>query len=176
MNNNNTDIIIRAATDNDANLIQDLIFDIWINEYHFAVKKESFPDLQEIENYYPNAGGLFLLAVLNNNIVGTVACSKLNAHCFVLKRMFVKKMLRGEGVAQKLLDQLFDQIVYSNNTQNAIFFLSTKESEAIAAKKFYLKNGFRIIHKSELPDNFPFFYQDDLFMIRDTWGDRFRFS
>lgn len=157
-------IIIREATNRDSGFIINLIFDIWINEYHFEVKKEDFPDLQEIENYYAKENGLFLVAVVNGEIVGTIACNQLPGENFVLKRMFVNKNYRGLGIAQMLLNKLFELTITNNNI---VFFLSTKESEAIAAKKFYLKNGFRIISKTALPKDFPFFYQDDLFMLRD---------
>lgn len=163
------DIIIREATDNDANFIIELIFDIWINEYHFDVKREDFPDLHDIEKYYTDKGGLFLVAIANNKIIGTIACDKLNHKHFILKRMFVNKDYRRLGIAQSLLTKLFDQIVFAAEDLNVLLFLSTKESDAFAAKRFYLKNGFRIIPKSAVPKNFPFFYKDDLFMLKDTW-------
>lgn len=80
--------------------------------------------------------------------------------------MFVQKEYRGRGIAQSLLNELFNRAVFLNNPSVSLF-LSTKESEATAAKKFYIKNGFRDIPKSALPKNFPFFYKDDLFMVRD---------
>lgn len=27
----------------------------------------------------------------------------------------------------------------------------------------------RMVSRTELPDKFPFFYEDDLFMIKDSW-------
>jgi len=163
------DIIIREATNEDSQFILHLIFNIWINEYHFQVKREDFPDLHEIENYYTKTDGLFLVASRNNEILGTIACSKLSHRCFVLKRMFVNKDYRRLGIAQALLNKLFDKIVFSKKISNLSLFLSTKESEAIAAKRFYIKNGFRVAPMSALPANFPFFYRDDLFMLKDKW-------
>ena len=73
--------------------------------------------------------------------------------------MFVRKDFRGKGVAQKLLETLLEKM-------EAPFkiYLSTKGDLALAAKKFYLRNGFAIITKKELPEGFPFLYEDDLFM------------
>jgi len=161
------EVTIREATNRDSNFILDLIFEIWINEYHFEVKKENFPDLNEIEKYYTKEKGLFLVSIVNDKIVGTIACEKLSHEHFVLKRMFVNRDYRRLGIAQMLLDKLFELITISIKDSNVSFFLSTKESDALAAKKFYLKNGFRIISKAELPKNFPFFYKDDLFMLRE---------
>jgi len=159
-------LTIREAVNTDSSMIGDLIFDIWVNEYNFDVKKDDFPDLLNIEKYYSQSDGLFLLAIIDDVIVGTIACDKLNDDVYALKRMFVNKSYRKLGIAQALLDVLTSRIVQRNGTQNVSFYLSTKESEAIPAKFFYLKNGFKIIQRSELPINSPFFYKDDLFMHR----------
>ncbi len=160
------EVAIREATNKDSGFIRDLIFEIWINEYHFDVNRQNFPDLNDIEKYYTKESGIFLVSVVNNKIIGTIACNKLSHEQFILKRMFVDKDYRGLGIAQMLLDNLFKLIVREDS--NISFFLSTKESDAVVAKKFYLKNGFRIISKSALPKNFQFFYKDDLFMLKDS--------
>lgn len=163
-----TNIVIREATNEDSIYILKLIFDIWIHEYHFDVKQEDFPDLHDIKKYYMQTGGLFLIAVLDSKIIGTIACEKLNEKQFVLKRMFVNKQYRQLGVAQLLFNQLIGKMFHTKKSTGAELFLSTKESSALAAKQFYIKNGFRIISKSELPKHFPYFCEDDLFMLRDN--------
>lgn len=166
MSQKSLDISVRHATDQDVDAITDLLFDIWTNEYQFDVKREDFPDLKEIEKSYVQAGGLFLVAIHKEQVIGTIACERLDPACFVLKRMFVSKSFRGRGVAQLLLDRLFGEVLPSSIHNDTYFYLSTKENEAIAAKRFYLKNGFEAISRDELPDNFPFFYEDDLFVKR----------
>lgn len=158
-------MIIRSAKDKNASEIKQLIFNIWCDEYQFNVKEEDYPDLQYIEKYYDGTNGLFFVAIEKDKVIATIACSKLATDCFVLKRMFVDANYRGQGIAQQLLDYLFEKIV-SDVTCTFSIYLSTKESDAIAAKKLYLKNGFDVIDKSCLPANFPFFYEDDLFMIK----------
>ncbi|HSW93026.1 MAG TPA: GNAT family N-acetyltransferase [Gammaproteobacteria bacterium] len=162
------DITIREANNSDSTHILDLIFKIWVDEYHFDVKKEHFPDLHEIEKYYSKEDGIFLVSIIGNQIVGTIACNRLTHHSFVLKRMFVDKNYRRLGIAQMLLNNLFSLMIGSIEFDKVSFYLSTKEIDAISAKKFYIKNGFRVIQKSMLPDNFPFFYKDDLFMMKDS--------
>jgi len=152
-------INIRKAADADSLLICDMIFDIWINEYEFKVKREDYPDLRHIESYYQNKGGQFWVAVADDKIIGTIACDRLNEDQYILKRMFVQKTVRGQGIAQRLLGR-----VLSHLPPQSSIYLSTKEGEALAAKAFYLKSGFSIVAKDELPANFPFFYEDDLFM------------
>jgi len=34
-----------------------------------------------------------------------------------------------------------------------------------------LKNGFKVVSKFSLPGSFPFFYEDDLFMLKTLTGD-----
>ena len=114
---------------------------------------------KNIESYYQDRGGQFWVAEMDAQVVGTIACEKLKDDEFVLKRMFVHNRARGQGIAQKLLDK-----VLSHLPANASIFLSTKEDEALAAKALYLKNGFMVVGKDELPQEFPFFYEDNLFM------------
>ena len=155
-------IQISQANDSHASAIKDMIFDIWINEYGFDVRDEDYPDLKHIQSYYHDRGGQFWVAELDGRVFGTIACDKLEGTQFVLKRMFVHNEARGQGIGQKLLDTIFRHL-----PSDSTVFLSTKEDEALAAKALYLKNGFAIIEKSELPTGFPFFYEDDLFMKKN---------
>lgn len=154
---------IREASNRDVSQISELIFDIWINEYNFKVVSEDYPDLQDIEQYYHQKGGSFLVVTRGDNeVIGTAAYDFLSDDIFILKRMFVKNNFRGMGIAQMLLDKLFQVF-----RKGATFYLSTKEDQAIAAKKFYLRNRFHVIGRDELPQKFPFFYEDDLFMKKE---------
>jgi len=152
----------REACDDDSSGILDLVFDIWINEYGFEVKREEYPDLHQIQSFYRDKGGQFWVALANDRIIGTVAYDLLNEGEYVLKRMFVEQSFRGMGVAQRLLDEILNQLPCPCSV-----YLSTKEDQALAAKSFYLKNGFQVISRKDLPNNFPFFYEDDLFMKKE---------
>ncbi len=166
MNDFKNDIVIREAISQDSALVRDLIFDIWLNEYHFAVEKNDCPDLLDLGKYYNQISTIFLVAVYRNRVIGTIACDQLDENDSVLKRMFVKRNFRGRGIAQRLLDALVEKILSSNESSKINLYLSTKADLAVAAKQFYLKNKFFIVDKNILPDNFPFFYEDDLFMRR----------
>jgi N-acetylglutamate synthase-like GNAT family acetyltransferase len=159
-------VVIRNATNQDAKFILDLIFNIWTNEFNFKVNRRDTPDLHNIEEHYFKAGGIFLVATINNRIVGTIACSKLNTQQFALKRMFINKKYRRQGIAQQLIDTLFSKLLSLVKHHDLTIFLSTKNSSNSSAKYFYQKNNFFIIDKSSVPTNFPLFYQDDLFMMR----------
>lgn len=98
----------------------------------------------------------------NNEVISSATYDFLSDNIFILNRIFVKNNFRGRGIAQMLLYKLFQDF-----NEGASFSLSTKENQAIAAKKFYLCNGFCIIGKDELPQKFLFFYEYDLFMKKE---------
>lgn len=150
---------IVKASNCDANDVADLIFGIWVDELEFEVIRDDYPDLKDLEEYYHNKDGNFLVARINNEVVGTVACERINDSTYILKRMFVKNQYRGQGIAQALLDELMKD--FSTGTS---FFLSTNDALAHAAKNLYLRNGFERIGRESLPTGFPYFYEDDLFM------------
>ena len=157
---------IRKATNKDSPEIANLIFNIWRKEYNFTIRPEDYPDLVDIEGKYSAKGGLFLVAEIDYCIVGTIACVPFDANTCVLKRMFVHKELRKRGIAQALLDRLFVEIKTGKAEEKVTLLLSTNRKLAINAQKFYRKNDFREVSLEHLPKNFPFFLDDDLFLIK----------
>jgi hypothetical protein len=55
-------IIVRPATDADAQAIRDVIVPIWIDEFNFKVDDSNYPDLFAIEDSYTKKGAVFLVA------------------------------------------------------------------------------------------------------------------
>ena len=161
----NTNIEIRKVKSADAKAIVNLIVTIWEAEYGFEVNEDDYPDLHNPCEYYHEDKGGFWVALDSDAIIGTIAYNKLSDNIFVLKRLFVSQRSRGQGVAQQLLNILVDDITNKHSTDSKIY-LSTKENEALAAKALYFKNGFVQIDRSKLPDKFPYFYKDDLFMMK----------
>ncbi len=101
------------------------------------------------------------IAKHNAEIVGTIGILKIDTNCAVLKKMFVKKNFRGKefSVSKLLLRKVFDWCL-TNNIDTV--FLGTM-AQFIAAHKFYEKNGFLRISKSELPSGFINNPIDDIF-------------
>jgi GNAT superfamily N-acetyltransferase len=66
------------------------------------------------------------------------------------------------GTAQRLLDTLLD---HARTRDVRDIFLGTT-SKFLAAHRFYAKNGFREIAKSDLPPSFPVMAVDDRFFWR----------
>lgn len=121
-------------------------FVISILEDEFGYTGIDRPDLYDISNFYqkdPNSN--FWLALLSNEIIGTVAIQNCGRKRRFIKRMYVKKDLRSKGVGQALMNTL---VVFAKNTDYKTIFISTVE-EFESARKFYKKNGF--VEIRELP-------------------------
>lgn len=147
------EIIIETYHDKYKQDIQNLILEIQQKEFGLNISIDNQLDLQNIPIYYQNANGNFWVATKNNNIIGTIALLDIGNNQVALRKMFVEKEYRGKekGVAQKLLTHLLRWT--ANKNINEIFLGTTEKF--LAAQRFYEKNNFIEIDKSELPKAFP---------------------
>lgn len=152
---------IKSLDDSNIGQITDLILNIQQNEFNISISIEDQPDLLEIENFYIATGGQFFGAFVNDELVGTIAIVKFNDYSGAIRKMFVKKEFRGKelNIAQKLLDVLID---FCHKIDIKTLFLGTV-SVLKAAQRFYERNGFELIEKSQLPDKFPLMSADNIF-------------
>ena len=99
-----------------------------------------------------NAFDKYWVAFHREELIGTISILKMESGCCILKNMFVKKEFRGKkfNASHKLLLKVFNWCKSENI--NSIY-LGTME-QFVAAHKFYEKNGFQEIAKSELPESF----------------------
>jgi GNAT superfamily N-acetyltransferase len=81
----------------------------------------------------------------NNKIIGTVAIRKVIESVFVdtsnfaeLKRMFLSKQYRGQGIGQQMLNMALDYA--KKNGYSKILLYSSKD--LVVSRHLYLKNGF----------------------------------
>jgi len=139
----------------------DLILDIQQNEFHVPVTINDQPDLFDVENFYCSKNGNFLIAVDNNNIVGTIALIDIDNHQSCLRKMFVHKDYRGKekGIGQSLLDALIEWCKHKDIREVYLGTIDTMQ----AAHKFYTRNGFVEIDKAQLPGTFPVVRVDNKF-------------
>lgn len=156
---------IKEVDNNYADQITDLILNIQQNEFDIAISIEDQPDLLAIEDFYINNGGNFFGAFIDDELVGTIALIKFDEHSGAIRKMFVKKEFRGKelNIAQKLFDILID-FCRTNSIQHVL--LGTV-SVLKAAQRFYERNGFEIVEKSQLPDKFPVMSADNVFYSID---------
>lgn len=131
------------------------------NEFGIPITASDQPDLIDIPNFYQNKNGNFWVAACENRIVGTIALLDIGCNMAALRKMFVDALFRGNGTstAKKLLGTLLS---WAENHGIKEIFLGTTQ-KFLAAHKFYEKNGFTEIPKSELPAAFPIMKVDSKF-------------
>ncbi|MDY8134466.1 GNAT family N-acetyltransferase [Aquimarina sp. 2201CG5-10] len=132
--------------------LTEFVLKIQNDEFGLGFKKGEQLDLINTSEFY-NGGG-FWLAQIKNEIVGCIGLQKLNFKSGILRKMFVKKELRGTGlkIAQKLFDHLKQEAISLGFES---IFLDTA-AVAKASHRFYEKNGFIELHKDEIPDGYQF--------------------
>lgn len=141
--------------------IIDLILPIQQIEFNVPVRLEDQPDLQDIETCYRDTGGGMWGAFAEDRLVGTIALIATGHNAGAIRKMFVRKEYRGKewGIAHRLLQVL---LAYSAQKQITDLYLGTVE-QLKAACRFYEKNGFHRIDKTDLPAYFPLMGVDTVF-------------
>jgi N-acetylglutamate synthase-like GNAT family acetyltransferase len=130
-----------------------LVLDIQNIEFSLPITLEQQPDLADVPTFFRKGKGDFRVALVGEEVVGTVGIVDFSADQCVLRKMFVKKEFRGsdKGIAQSLLDRVKDECRLRGLRE---IFLGTIPTTH-AAVRFYLKNGFAEIPSEELPAKFP---------------------
>src|SRR5262245_21570228 len=100
--------VIERFNKTDQVKIREFILDIQNVEFRLGFTDKEQPDLIDIEEYYSN--GAFWTAKFNGEIAGTIGIQNLGNQNGALKKMFVKKELRGKrlNIGQSLFDMLID--------------------------------------------------------------------
>ena len=139
----------------------DIILPIQQIEFNIPITIEDQPDLNDIEINYHQTGGGFWGAMVDGELVGTIALIATGHQAGAIRKMFVKKDFRGKelGLAQQLLNQLID---YCKKNQITDLYLGTVDKLA-AAIRFYERNNFKQIKKTDLPSYFPVMNADNVF-------------
>jgi len=153
--------VITQLNNSYCNQIIDIILPIQQIEFNVPITLESQPDLLDIETNYQQTGGNFWGAKIDSELVGTIALIAIDGNAGAIRKMFVRKEYRGKelGIAQLLLDEL---VTYSKQKQITALYLGTVDVLK-AAHRFYEKNGFTRLAKTELPQSFPLMSADTIF-------------
>lgn len=138
----------------------DLILEIQ-NEFNVPIPLEEQPGLLKIHEFYQKGNGNFWIAMDRDAVVGTMALVDIGNHQVALQKCFVRKDYRGKdiGIGQQLLNILLD---WAKNQSVREIYLGTTEAYK-AGHRFYEKNDFTEISKSQLPHNFPLLRFDTKF-------------
>jgi N-acetylglutamate synthase-like GNAT family acetyltransferase len=142
-----------------------LILPIQQAEFGIPITLNDQPDLQDIPNFYQRDLGNFWVALDTasgtNVVVGTLGLLHIGNGEVALRKMFVDAVFRGPDhrVAKRLLDTATH---WSREKGIRDIFLGTT-AKFLAAHRFYEKNGFCEISRSDLPSRFPVMTVDTKF-------------
>lgn len=141
--------------------IVDLILPIQQQEFNVPITIQDQPDLQSIISFYLKGNGNFWIAVSQEQVIGTIAIVDIGNDQVALRKMFVHREHRGKekGVAQLLFDTLATWCKQKAVKEVLLGTIDTMH----AAHRFYEKNGFREVLKTDLPSNFPIMRVDNKF-------------
>ena len=154
-------ILISALNNTYCDRIINLILPIQQIEFNVPITLDAQPDLLDIETNYHKTGGNFWGALLDGELIGTIALICPGHNAGVIRKMFVHKNFRGKhhGTAQRLLNTLIE---YCRGRHITDIYLSTVDLLK-AAHRFYEKNGFLRVQKADMPDYFPFMAADNVY-------------
>jgi putative acetyltransferase len=143
----------------------DLILSIQNDEFGVQITIDEQNDLKDIENFYINSGGDFLIARSGSIVIGTIALLKISNSDYAIRKMFVKKEYRGKDY--KIAQQLLEQSLFALKSKSAHkVYLGTIDKYQ-AAIRFYSRNDFNQIDQKQLPDYFPRMKVDNIFFYKD---------
>ena len=106
---------------------------------------DSMSDIEQVQSHYFDNGGMFLVLVDNEQVVGTGAIRKLDDEICELKRMWFLKAHRGQGWGWKMAQMLFDfarQVGYRKVRLDLV-----NEERQPQALKLYRRLGFYPIER-----------------------------
>jgi putative acetyltransferase len=95
-------------------------------------------DMDDVRTNYFEAGGMFLVALNGEQVIGSGALRKLDDETAELKRMWLLEAYHGQGVGYRLITQLFDFA----RGQGYIRVRLQTSPEQVRALVFYRKVGF----------------------------------
>jgi len=98
-------------------------------------------DLDDVQANYFKAGGMFLVALNGEQVIGSGALRRLDDETAELKRMWLLEAYHGQGVGYRLITQLFDFARMQGYTRVRL----QTSPEQIRALAFYRKVGFHEI-------------------------------
>lgn len=104
--------------------------------YHLAAGK--LKEMDDVQANYFNPGGIFLVALNGEQIIGTGALRRLDGETAELKRMWLLEEYHGQGIGYLLITQLIE---FACEHGYSRIRLQTS-SEQVRALAFYQKVGF----------------------------------
>lgn len=159
---------IRPWNDDDRDQVVGLITGIQQREFGLAITADDQPDLLDVKTFYRAGGGEFWVARHAGSVVGTIAAINIGDGLIALRKLFVGSQHRGRtpGLAVRLMEVL---LAWAKQRSMRDIYLGTT-SVMQAAHRFYERQGFIQIERTELPASFPVMPVDSRFYRRRLLG------
>ena len=106
---------------------------------------DSMSDIENVRSHYFDNGGMFLVLINNEQVVGTGAIRKLDEQICELKRMWFLKEYRGQGWGWKMAQMLFN-FARQSGYRKVRLDLANEEQQS-QALKLYSRLGFYSIER-----------------------------
>jgi putative acetyltransferase len=135
-----SDFIFRPATNGDAPILRNMIYDV-LAEYGLAPDPGGTDaDLSDIDAHYHRRGGMFdVLIAPVGVIVGSVALDPREEGVAELRKMYLRKSMRGKGLGRLLLEHAL-QRAKGMGLKKIVLETATVLKEAMA---MYERYGFK---------------------------------
>lgn len=143
------DVSIRPAQPDDNRAVKQFVDGIMRGEFPAQSKVYDYQDLDNITEHYGGEREVFLVAKKDGEVVGTVAIKQERDNSALLRRIFVRKDLRGHGVGTELLNKAMEFCFANHYT--TVSFRGTDRMQS--ALHLCLRHGFRESEKTAV-DNF----------------------
>jgi GNAT superfamily N-acetyltransferase len=149
-----TKLLIKPFEPRYQHQVEELVLTIQNEEFKLNITAQHQPDLPDLNAFYQDKEGEFWIAVdATDAVLGCIGFEKLDNTNGALRKMFLKKEVRGNkelNVAQQLYDML---ILFAKDTGTRSICLDTP-LVAHAAHRFYERNGWTMTPIEKLPHTY----------------------
>ena len=136
-------MIIKTFSTSLTGEVRDLVLGV-LNEQGFEFDPNKDFDLDDIDRYYLQSGGVFYVGLVDGKIIGTSAVRRIDDKKCEIKRIYVRKDFRGRGFGRELFLKGLE--FAGQNYSIALLKTDSKLTDAIG---MYLKNGFSVVNKKD---------------------------
>jgi ribosomal protein S18 acetylase RimI-like enzyme len=154
---------IRPFTTTDQADVEALVLTIQRDEFGYDLTTDNQPDLKDVGAYFAGVGSAFWVAVADGKVIGCIGLEAIAGPVAVMRKFMVAQAWRGRelGVARALYDRFVDQ---ARDNGAPLIALSTVSSTK-AAQAFYLRMGYKVVERADMPTGFVPGVMDVVFMV-----------
>jgi N-acetylglutamate synthase-like GNAT family acetyltransferase len=156
---------IRRFEPADQKGVERLVLTIQQDEYGYQLTTENQPDLKDVAGFFASRNSAFWVAEgAGGDIIGCIGLMDLGSGACAMRKFMVAAPARGrDNGVSSALTQAFEDHARQYCPKLA---LSTVQKTA-AAQAFYVREGYRIVDQSQLPEGFEAGPFDVVFMVKD---------